>query len=143
MAAFVTSIGCYFGMFPFHWFHFEVYRLLRIPPEIWRPVSSFFLTTPKLGIILDPYHGKSLWALCLWTTWLTARLSSVSIYEPTRGWQPQICKEGRSHMVSDYRGNCHNCKSCSRQTAIELDHVFCFLRHTCPIFWPAPHILPA
>ncbi|KAK1770360.1 Der1-like family-domain-containing protein [Phialemonium atrogriseum] len=56
MAAFVTSIGCYFGMFPFHWFHFEVYRLLRIPPEIWRPVSSFFLTTPKLGIILDPYH---------------------------------------------------------------------------------------
>lgn len=37
------------------WFYFAPYQLLRIPPGIWRPFTSFFLSTPKLGIILDPY----------------------------------------------------------------------------------------
>lgn len=53
----VTSIGCYLGLLPFAWFYFATDRLFRIPPEIWRPVTSFFLTTPKEGIILDPYFA--------------------------------------------------------------------------------------
>jgi hypothetical protein len=51
----VTSIGCHFGILPYTWFYFSPYRLLRIPPEIWRPFTAYFLSTPKLGIILDPY----------------------------------------------------------------------------------------
>ncbi|KAH8908873.1 hypothetical protein BR93DRAFT_936450 [Coniochaeta sp. PMI_546] len=51
----VTSIGCYMGLLPFGWFYFAPYTLLRIPPGIWRPFTAFFLTTPKLGIVLDPY----------------------------------------------------------------------------------------
>lgn len=43
------------GLLPFGWFYFAPYTLLRIPPGIWRPFTAFFLTTPKLGIVLDPY----------------------------------------------------------------------------------------
>lgn len=51
----ITSIGCYMGILPFGWFYFAPYTLLRFPPGIWRPFTAFFLSTPKLGIILDPY----------------------------------------------------------------------------------------
>lgn len=51
----VTSIGCYMGLLPFGWFYFAPSELFRIPPGIWRPFTAFFLSTPKLGIILDPY----------------------------------------------------------------------------------------
>ncbi|KAL1876886.1 hypothetical protein VTK73DRAFT_9039 [Phialemonium thermophilum] len=54
-AVLVTSIGCHFGLLPFSWFYFEPSQLLRIPPGIWRPMTSFFLSQPQLGIILDPY----------------------------------------------------------------------------------------
>lgn len=51
----MTSIGCYMGLLPFGWFYFAPSELFRIPPGIWRPFTAFFLSTPKLGIILDPY----------------------------------------------------------------------------------------
>jgi Derlin-2/3 len=51
----VTSIGCYTGLLPFGWLYFTPSTLFQIPPGIWRPFTAFFLSTPKLGIILDPY----------------------------------------------------------------------------------------
>ncbi|KAK3378303.1 Der1-like family-domain-containing protein [Podospora didyma] len=54
-AILVTSITAHLGMLPYAWFYFTEDRLFRLPPEIWRLVTSFFLSTPSLGIILDPY----------------------------------------------------------------------------------------
>jgi hypothetical protein len=51
----ITSIGCHFGLLPYAWFYYDTSLLLKFPPEIWRPFTSFFLSSPKLGIILDPY----------------------------------------------------------------------------------------
>lgn len=56
-AILVTSIGVYFNLLPYSWVYFSEDRLFRFPPEIWRFVTSFFISTPQLGIILDPYFA--------------------------------------------------------------------------------------
>ncbi len=54
-----TSVGVHMGLMPYAWFYFTADRLFRIPPEIWRPFTSFLLSSPQLGIILDPYFSKT------------------------------------------------------------------------------------
>lgn len=56
-AIFVTSIAAHFGLVPYLWLYFTEDRLFRLPPEIWRPVTSFLLSSPKFGIVMDPYFG--------------------------------------------------------------------------------------
>ncbi|EPE02930.1 der1-like family protein [Ophiostoma piceae UAMH 11346] len=52
---FTISVLCYSGIVPFGWFHFEPQLLLRMPPQIWRLVTGFMMTSPKLSIVMDPY----------------------------------------------------------------------------------------
>lgn len=40
---------------PFEWIYFDWPMLFRLPPHIWRLVTSFFLTEPQLGVIMDTY----------------------------------------------------------------------------------------
>ncbi|KAK4246293.1 Der1-like family-domain-containing protein [Corynascus novoguineensis] len=56
-AILVTSISVHFGFVSYAWFYFTEDRLLRFPPEIWRLATNFFLSGPKLGIIMDPYFA--------------------------------------------------------------------------------------
>ncbi|KAK2072557.1 hypothetical protein P8C59_006904 [Phyllachora maydis] len=56
-AILVTSITVHLGVLPYAWFYFTEDRLWRIPPEIWRLATSFLLSSPALGIILDPYFA--------------------------------------------------------------------------------------
>lgn len=42
-------------MIPIQWFYFHYYEIFKFPPEIWRFVTSFLLTGPKLGIVMDTY----------------------------------------------------------------------------------------
>lgn len=51
----LTSVGVYSGLIPFLPLIFIPGRLLAFPPQIWRLVTSFFITGPKMGIIFDPY----------------------------------------------------------------------------------------
>jgi len=54
-AIIVTSFTIYFTNFiSFNHIYFATDRLFRFPPEIWRPVTSFLLSSPKIGLILDP-----------------------------------------------------------------------------------------
>ena len=32
--------------------------IFKLPPEIWRFITSFLLSGPQLGIILDPYFSR-------------------------------------------------------------------------------------
>lgn len=50
----MSALG-YAGIIPFAPLVFLPYRLLRLPPEIWRVATSFLITGPGLSIILDPY----------------------------------------------------------------------------------------
>jgi len=60
-AILVTSLSAYiFGILSFSWLYFSEDRLFRLPPEIWRLVTSFLISGPKLGIIMDPYFGRAL-----------------------------------------------------------------------------------
>ncbi|KAK4127937.1 hypothetical protein N657DRAFT_631648 [Parathielavia appendiculata] len=56
-AIFVTSVSVYTGLLPVSWIYFSEDRLLRLPPEIWRLATAFLLSTPKIGIVLDPYFA--------------------------------------------------------------------------------------
>lgn len=51
----VTSIACHMGIAPYSWIYFHYLELFRIPPQIWRIVTSFFLSSPQLGIVMDTY----------------------------------------------------------------------------------------
>jgi Derlin-2/3 len=53
----VTSISVHFGFLSYSWFYFTEDRLFRLPPEIWRLATNFFLSGAKMGIIMDPYFG--------------------------------------------------------------------------------------
>lgn len=54
----VTSISAHIlGLVPYAWIYFTEDRLFRLPPEIWRLATNFFLSGPQLGIIMDPYFG--------------------------------------------------------------------------------------
>ncbi|KAM7203755.1 Der1-like family domain containing protein [Rhypophila sp. PSN 637] len=54
-AIFISSLGIYFGPLNYSWFYFTEDTLFRLPPEIWRLATNFFLSTPKFGILMDPY----------------------------------------------------------------------------------------
>lgn len=54
-AVLATSIGGHFGILPIQWFYFHYLEIFKFPPEIWRFVTSFLLTGPKLGIVMDTY----------------------------------------------------------------------------------------
>ncbi|ESA42547.1 uncharacterized protein NCU01296 [Neurospora crassa OR74A] len=56
-AILVTSIMAYFGPLPISWIYFDESRLFKLPPELWRLVTSFLLSSPQLGIVLDPYFA--------------------------------------------------------------------------------------
>lgn len=43
------------GIMPYGWIYFHYLELFRLPPQIWRPVTSFLLTGPQLGIVMDTY----------------------------------------------------------------------------------------
>lgn len=43
------------GIAPYSWIYFHYLELFRIPPQIWRIVTSFFLSSPQLGIVMDTY----------------------------------------------------------------------------------------
>lgn len=49
------SIGGHFGIIPVKWLYFHYLEIFKFPPEIWRFVTSFLLTGPKLGIVMDTY----------------------------------------------------------------------------------------
>ncbi|OCK78832.1 DER1-domain-containing protein [Lepidopterella palustris CBS 459.81] len=59
----ISALG-YGGIIPLLPLIFIRERLLHIPPEVWRMVTAFLITGPKLSIILDPYflynYGSSL-----------------------------------------------------------------------------------
>ncbi|KAK3994728.1 Der1-like family-domain-containing protein [Cladorrhinum sp. PSN332] len=51
----ILSILTYTGIVPFTWLYFEGYFILQIPPQIWRFLTAFLITSPGLGMIMDPY----------------------------------------------------------------------------------------
>ncbi len=54
----MSSIGIYMGFIPYRFFVFNTYFIFKLPPEPWRFFTSFLLTGPQLGILLDPYFGR-------------------------------------------------------------------------------------
>jgi len=54
-AVLATSVSVYFGLLPYDWIYFTEDRLFKLLPEIWRLPTSFFLSSPQMGIVLDPY----------------------------------------------------------------------------------------
>ncbi|KAK4113813.1 hypothetical protein N656DRAFT_750885 [Canariomyces notabilis] len=56
-AILAVSVPAHFGLLPFQWLYFTEDTLFRLPPEIWRPVTSFLLSAPQLGIVMDPYFA--------------------------------------------------------------------------------------
>lgn len=52
---FVVSAGIVLGVLPAKYFIFHPFYLFQFPPQIWRIVSSFFVTSPGLGLLLDTY----------------------------------------------------------------------------------------
>ncbi|CAN8096101.1 unnamed protein product [Discula destructiva] len=54
-AVLATSIAGHFGFLPIGWLYFHYLEVFKLPPEIWRFVTSFLLTGPKLGIVMDTY----------------------------------------------------------------------------------------
>ncbi|KYK58706.1 hypothetical protein DCS_05723 [Drechmeria coniospora] len=54
-AAFALSICIHLGLVPGWWFVWYPRYLWMIPPQIWRFITSFLITGPKMGLLLDPY----------------------------------------------------------------------------------------
>lgn len=54
-AVLTTSICVHFGILPYTWFYFHYLEIFKIPPQIWRFFTSFLITGPQLGIIMDTY----------------------------------------------------------------------------------------
>jgi hypothetical protein len=52
---FTLSISIYFFGVPWYWFFWHPEHFWQIPPEIWRFVTTFLVTPPKLGILFDTY----------------------------------------------------------------------------------------
>lgn len=51
----VTSIACHMHIMPYAWIYFHYLELFRLPPQVWRLVTSFLLSSPQLGIVMDTY----------------------------------------------------------------------------------------
>ncbi|KAK2602207.1 hypothetical protein N8I77_008758 [Diaporthe amygdali] len=55
-AVLVTSIAAHvIGIVPYSWIYFHYLELWRLPPHVWRLVTSFWLTGPNIGIVMDTY----------------------------------------------------------------------------------------
>lgn len=52
-----TSISVMFLRLPYGWIMFIPGRLFKFPPEVWRFATAFFLSGPKLELIMDPYFA--------------------------------------------------------------------------------------
>ncbi|KZZ96475.1 Derlin [Moelleriella libera RCEF 2490] len=52
---FAVSAGIVLGILPAQYFIFHTFYLWRFPPQIWRLVTSFFVTSPGLGLLFDTY----------------------------------------------------------------------------------------
>ncbi|KAI9149216.1 Derlin-2 [Paramyrothecium foliicola] len=53
---FVLSTAIHFGLMPSTWFVHHPYFLWQIPPQIWRVVTTYFVTS-GLGILFDTYFS--------------------------------------------------------------------------------------
>ena len=51
----MTSVAMFTGVLPGRWLYFDERLLFKMPPEIWRLVTSFLITKPKFGLIMDTY----------------------------------------------------------------------------------------
>ncbi|KFA61282.1 hypothetical protein S40285_05508 [Stachybotrys chlorohalonatus IBT 40285] len=54
-AAISLSLPVHFGLLYAGWFIHHPYYLWQLPPQVWRLVTSFLITGPKLGLIFDTY----------------------------------------------------------------------------------------
>jgi len=55
-AAFVLSLAVYYADLGLGYYViFSTQFIWKLPPQIWRAVTCFLITEPKLGLILDPY----------------------------------------------------------------------------------------
>jgi Derlin-2/3 len=54
-SAFTLSILTYTGYIPFYYVAFVPSAFVKLPPQLWRLVTSFLITGPKWGIIFDTY----------------------------------------------------------------------------------------
>lgn len=119
-AIFVTSIAAHFGLVPYLWLYFTEDRLFRLPPEIWRPVTSFLLSSPKFGIVMDPYFGtgapSSLFFFFILPgdeCCLTVFPNSLPVLEPAGVGKPEISEEGGRPLVPDHGRRLHSCRCIS------------------------------
>ncbi|KAF2086913.1 Der1-like protein [Saccharata proteae CBS 121410] len=55
VAAMLTSVLAYSGLISFMPIVFIPQKMLAIPPQVWRLVTSFCITGPQLSIIFEPY----------------------------------------------------------------------------------------
>lgn len=56
-AVFSLSVLAWTGVLPISWLIFHPSYIWTFPPEIWRLLTSFLLTAPKMGIIFDTYFA--------------------------------------------------------------------------------------
>ncbi|KEZ39914.1 hypothetical protein SAPIO_CDS8876 [Scedosporium apiospermum] len=54
-ASFVLSVLCYTGFVGMWRVFWDTGYITKFPPEVWRFITSFLITNPQFGIILDPY----------------------------------------------------------------------------------------
>ena len=104
---FVTSLAVYTGFLQPYYLYFHWATLVGLPPQIWRLVTSYLLTQPKLAIILDPYFGTSRRRLLASAS---SDLGSLSIRVPVGDGEPEILKKGGRGLVSGFRQYCDHCK---------------------------------
>ena len=62
-AAVVVSALGYAGVISLELFTFELPLIFTVPPQVWRIVTAFFITRPKMAIVFDPYSCASSKAL--------------------------------------------------------------------------------
>lgn len=54
-AAFLLSVSVHFKFLPAWWFVFHPRFLWKVPPQLWRLGTTFLITGPNLGLLLDTY----------------------------------------------------------------------------------------
>lgn len=53
--ALVTSLGIHLGVLPYQYFIYHPFFIFKFPPELWRFVTSFFITGGGLSLLFDTY----------------------------------------------------------------------------------------
>ena len=73
-AVFVTSCAVYVQTSLFYYVFFDWQRIIfKIPPQIWRAVTPFLISGPKLGIIMDPYFRMHIFKV-------TSEIRLINVY---------------------------------------------------------------